>query len=163
MDTEKVIKLKSNDGKIVEITRKAASKSGLLKGIIEDFPEDSEFPLNDVDGETLRKIKQYLIHYEDMEPPQIQRPLKSTNFKECVDIWDYNFIEVSSMDIFKLVLATNYMDIKPLFDLSCAKIGSQIQGITTESIRKEFEINGGFSKEEQELILKDKQYLEENL
>ncbi len=58
MDANKTIKVKSSDGKLVELTSKAASKSGLLRGIIEDYPEDSEFPLNNVTGEVLEKIKE---------------------------------------------------------------------------------------------------------
>ena len=65
MDVEKTIKMKSNDGKVVNISSKAARRSGLLKGIMQDYPEDSEIPLNDVDGSTLEKVKEYLVHYHE--------------------------------------------------------------------------------------------------
>ena len=60
MDVDKTIKVKSNDNVVVELSSKAAAKSGLLKGIIEDYPEDSEFPLTSVDGKTLEKVKNTL-------------------------------------------------------------------------------------------------------
>ena len=50
MDVEKTIKVKSSDGKVIELSTKAASKSKLLSGVIQDYPEDSEFPLNKING-----------------------------------------------------------------------------------------------------------------
>ena len=162
MDAEKNIKLKSNDGKVVELTSKAALRSGLLRGIIEDYPEDSEFPLNSVNGATLEKVREYLIHYENEVPPVIQKPLKNNDFKKCAVEWDNNFLGDDNRVILDLIQAANYMDIKPLIELASAKIASKIRGTTTESIRKEFGIDN-FTKEEEEQINKDKDYLEKNL
>ena len=38
--------------------------------------------------------------------------------------------------LFELILAANFMDIKPLLDLACAKVASMIKGKTPEDIRK---------------------------
>ena len=54
------------------------------------------------------------------------------------------------------------MDIKSLYELASAKLGSKIKGISSESIKKDFEIPE-LTSEERDLILKDKQYLEDNL
>jgi len=89
--------------------------------------------------------------------------LKSENFKDCVDLWDFNYIGENFTLINSLVLAANYMDIKPLLELGCAKIACMIRGLTTESIKKEFEINSPLTKEEEELFLADRNYLELNL
>ena len=162
MEAGKAIKLKSNDGKVVELTSKAASKSGLLRGIIEDYPEDSEFPLNNVNGATLEKVKEYLIHYENQEPPIIQKPFKDKDFSKCADPWDFKFLGDDNNVILDIIRAANFMDIKPLIELASAKVASKIRGTTTESIRKDFCIEN-FSKEEEEQINKDKDYLEKNL
>ena len=61
MDGEKTIKIKSDDNKIIELSSTAALKSGLLRDIIEDYLEDTEFPLNNVNGATLEKVKEYLL------------------------------------------------------------------------------------------------------
>ena len=162
MDGEKTIKIKSNDNKIVELSSKAALRSGLLRGIIEDYPEDTEFPLNHVNGTTLEKVKEYLTHYQDQEPPIISKPLKSNNFKECADEWDNNFIGEDNDSILALILAANFMEIKTLLELASAKVACKIRGTTTESIRKDFEINE-LNNDEKEQIEKDKKYLEKNL
>ena len=162
MDTEKRIKAKSKDGKVVELSSKAALRSGLLKGVIEDYPDNPECVLNEVNGVTLEKVKEYLIHYENEEPPIVQKPFKSNNFKECASEWDYNFLGDDNNSILALILAANFMDIKPLLELASAKLASKIRGTTTESIRKDFGITN-FNKDEEEQIEVDKEYLEKNL
>ena len=44
-----------------------------------------------------------------------------------------------------MILAANYMDIKSLLDLCCAKVASLIKGKTTEEIRKTFNIKNDFT------------------
>ena len=161
MDIEKTIKVKSSDGKVIELSTKAASKSKLLSGVIQDYPEDSEFPLNKINGETLEKVKEYLVHYQDSEPKQIEKPLPK-DFKDCVDEWDYKFIGDDNTQILAIIFAANFMDIKPLLELAAAKVATLIRGTTTESIRKDFEIKD-FSKEEEKQMENDKSILEKNL
>ena len=162
MDADSTIKLQSNDGKEIEISRKAAQKSGIIKGILEDYVDETLIPLNKVNGAILEKVKDYLVHYQDKEPPKIEVPLKSINFKECVTEWDYNFLGEDVEVIFSLLDASNYMDIKSLFELASAKLGSKIKGMTSDSVKKDFEI-GELTKEELVQVLNDKKYLEDNL
>ena len=162
MDVDKTIKVKSNDNVVVELSSKAAAKSGLLKGIIEDYPEDSEFPLTSVDGKTLEKVKEYLTHYQDENPNKIEKPLKSNKFEECANEWDLKFIGDNNDTVLALILAANFMDIKPLLELAAAKVACIIRGTTTESIRKDFGITD-LNDQEKKQIETDKKYLEENL
>ena len=162
MDEDFVIKITTKDAKTIEIPKKAASRSTIIKGMIEDFPDNNEFPLNSLNSIVLEKVKEYLVHYQDIEPEKIEAPLKSNNFKECVTEWDYNYLGEDIDLIFELVNASNYLDIKPLYELSSAKLGSKIKGMTSENIKKDFEIPE-LTNEEKEQIMKDKQYLEDNL
>ena len=164
MDAVKMIKVKSADGKLVELSTKAASKSSVLKGTMEDYPDNDELPLPNVNGNELEKIKEYLMHYEDTEePPKIAKPLKSNDFKECCENeWDYNFVGNNFNEILALIRAANYLDIKPLLELLSAKVACEIRGTTTESIRKDFGIDN-INKDEEAQINGDKEYLENNL
>ena len=161
MDVDTIIKIKSNDGAVFELSSKAASRSGLLNGIIKDYPEDNEFSVN-VNGKTLEKVKDYLTYYQDKEPQIITKPLKSKKFEECANEWDAKFLDVNNDAILSLVLAANYLDIKPLFELTSAKIACCIRGTTTENIRKDFGIND-LNEQEKQQIEEDKSYLEKNL
>ena len=44
------------------------------------------------------------------------------------------------------------MDVKPLLDLTCAKVASMIKGKTPEQIRKTFNIVNDFTPEEEEAV-----------
>ena len=57
MDADKKITLVSSDGEKVEISSKAVQRSVLVKGIIEDYPDDAEVPLNNVKSNILKKNK----------------------------------------------------------------------------------------------------------
>ena len=161
-----MIKVKAADGKLVELSTKAAKKSAVIKGLIEDFPDNDELPLplNTVNGKELEKIKDYLMHYQDVdEPPKIPKPLKSNDFKECCeDEWDYNFVGDNNDEILALIRASNYLDIKPLLELLSANVACKIRGTTTESIRKDFGIEN-INKDEETQINDDKKYLEATL
>jgi S-phase kinase-associated protein 1 len=48
--------------------------------------------------------------------------------------------ELDQEVLFELVLAANYMDVKSLLDLACAKVASMIKGKTPEEIRTTFNL-----------------------
>lgn len=61
--------------------------------------------------------------------PKIDKPLKSSDLAECgVPEWDVTYVNVEQETLFELILAANYMDIKDLLDLTCAKVASMIKG-----------------------------------
>ena len=160
---DKMITLVSSDGEKMQVTAKAAQRSQLVKGIIEDYPDDAEVPLNNVKSNILKKIKEYLDHYQDSDPKEIERPLASQNYQECIDTWDYEFINVDLDLIFEIILAANYMDIKPLLELASSKVASIIKGKTPEEIRKTFNIQNDFTPEEEQQIREENQWCLDNL
>ena len=88
---------------------------------------------------------------------QYQQPLKSANMAEVVQEWYASFIAVDQEVLFELILAANYMDIKPLLDLTCATVASMIKGKTPEEIRKTFNIVNDFTPEEEAQVARGKQ------
>ena len=48
---------------------KAAQRSQLVKGIIENYQDDAEVPLNNVKSNIL--IEEYLEHYQESDPKEI--------------------------------------------------------------------------------------------
>ena len=63
--------------------------------------------------------------------------------------------------LFELILAANYMHIKPLLDLPCASIASMIKGKTPEDIRKTFSIVNDLTPEEEAQIREENKWCEE--
>ena len=162
-DGTKVI-LISSDSKRFEISAKAAMRSEIIKESILDSKEDEiEFNVNKVNGDILKKIVEYLEHYKNEEPKEIERPLPSSKFEECVDKWDFDYIDINLDTVFEIILASNYLNIKPLLELASAKIASLTKGKTTEEIRKLFGISNGFDPEEEQQIIEENKWCMENL
>ena len=85
MDADRKIVLISSDGKKIEISVNAAKRSFLIKGILDDYPDDEEIPLNNIKSNILNKIKEYLEYYKNLNVKNIKKPLPIKDFKECAD------------------------------------------------------------------------------
>ena len=44
-----------------------------------------------------------------------------------VDPWYADYVNIEQEILFELIMAANYLDIKPLLELSCAKVASMIK------------------------------------
>ena len=119
--------------------------------------------LLDIKSNILKKIKEYLEHYENEEPLEIEKPLPSSNFEECVSEWDYTFMDINLDMTFDLLLASNKMDIKSLLELTSAKVASIIKKVSTEKIRQTFNITNDFTPEEEQQILEENGWAMEDL
>ena len=124
-------------------------RSNLLKDLIQDYTADTDVPMPDIKGDILKKVVEYLVHYQETEPKEIPKPLPSANLLDVTDEWDVAYINSVDLDSnFDIINAANYMDIKPLLDLSCAKIASLMKGKTAEEIRTMFNIECDLTEEE---------------
>ena len=156
------VKLVSQEGEMTEIDEEVATKSTLIKNMIEDAGTDEEIPLPNVKINVLRKVLEYCDKYKNENPPEIEKPLKSTNLAEVVPEFDAKYIDIENLEeIFDIILAANYLDIKPLLDLSCAKIASLIKGKSPEEIRKTFNIQNDFTPEEEAQIREENKWAEQ--
>jgi S-phase kinase-associated protein 1 len=69
---------------------------------------------------------------------------------QFVQEWFAQFITSQSIEnLFQLISASNYLDIKPLLDLSCAAVAAQIKGKSTTEIREHFQIINDFTAAEE--------------
>merc|ERR1711964_446457 len=71
-------------------------------------------------------------------PDEIAKPIKCVKMEKLVaDPWDAEFINKQTKKvIFQIILGANYMDIKCLLHLGCAKIATLIKGKSPEEIKK---------------------------
>jgi S-phase kinase-associated protein 1 len=158
-----VYKLKSASGEIFEAETEVCAMSVMLQRMMDDGIDSTEdIPLPMVKSNVLAKILDYCRHHKDSPPEEISRPLKSKVLTECgVSEWDNRFVDVPQDHLFELVLAANYMDIKPLLDLTCAKLASLIKDKTPEEIRKEFNIVNDFTPEEEAQVREENKWCED--
>jgi S-phase kinase-associated protein 1 len=159
-----LVKLKSQTDEIVTIEVEVAKMSNLLKTMIqEDTDLEDAIPLPNVKTAVLQRVIDYCNYHKINESEEISKPLRSTNLIDCgVCEWDNTFITGMDQDLlFEVILAANYLDIKPLLDLSCARVASMIKGKTPEEIRKQFNIINDFTPEEEAQILEENKCFED--
>ena len=164
MEDSTTIKLVTKDGKELELTKKQAELSELLKGAINDYPKEGSFPLNEIDEKNGEKIKEYLTHFDGVPPAEIEKPLTSNEMKNLTDEWSAGFVDKMPLeDLVNLTVAANYMGINSLLDLCCAKIASLCKEKSEEEIFKTFNITETFSEEEKNKIKEENKWIDENL
>ncbi len=150
---EDSIKIVTKEGKEIELTKKEAELSELLKGAIVDNPNETSFPLNELDEKCAEKIKEYLDHLNGVAPPEIEKPITSNEMKNLTDEWSANFVDKMTMEeLVNLTVAANYMGINCLLDLCCAKVASLCKDKSEDDIFKTFNINETFTEEEKNKI-----------
>jgi S-phase kinase-associated protein 1 len=160
-NSDKVLKLKSAEGEIYQVPLKICQMSELIKTMaMDDTAED--IPLLNVKSAVLKKVVEYMRYHAENPPKDIEKPLKSPNMAEVVSQWDADFVDVDQELLFELILAANYMDIKPLLDLTCAKVASMIKGKNPEQIRKTFNIVNDFTPEEEAAVIAENKWAEES-
>lgn len=100
-------------------------------------------PIPNVNGRTLEYVIQSMKHHHTNKPEEIEKPLygeqDSTKGKieEVVSTWDRTFLNTDLVKngnekkyelLVDLIMATNFLNIKKILNLRCAKMASMIQG-----------------------------------
>merc|ERR1719245_2679049 len=118
--------------------RHSAMMCNLVKSIIEGDSDAKIIEIKKVSSDILKLIVDYLIHHKGKVPADIAKPIRSVKMEKIVeDEWDAKFINaLSKRVIFQVILGANYMDIKSLLHLGCAKIATLIKGKSPEEIKK---------------------------
>jgi S-phase kinase-associated protein 1 len=158
--------LASNDSANIEVDRVVAERSMLIKNMLEDVGDESitqsnPIPIPNVNEAVLRKVIEWCEHHRN-DPPQAQDD-ESDARKKTTDIeeWDQKFMQVDQEMLFEIILASNYLDIKPLLDVGCKTVANMIKGKSPEEIRKTFNITNDFTPEEEEQIRRENEWAED--
>lgn len=155
----------SKEGARVACSVKALKCSRLLLSWQSGDPYRlSDVKLDSTSTEVIMTLVKYmklrLIHGE---PPEIEKPLKSAKLSEILVKWQSEFCSdlENQEKLFEIILVANYLDIKCLLDLGCAKVASMIKGKTPEQIRNTFNIKTDFTPEEEEAVRAENRWAED--
>jgi len=150
-DASKPLKLVSKDKKEFIVERKMAFISTLVKTSLENDDKADEVPIPGVTGAILDLVVAYMKEHKGVEPPIIEKPLRSKVMKDvCPHKPDADYIDKigdNRQQLYDLILAANYMDIKSLLHLGCAKVASLIKGQPLEKIKEILDPNQGAKKD----------------
>jgi len=156
--------LQSNDGVEITIDRAVAERSMLIKNMLDDLGDDaicSSIPIPNVNEQVLKKVIEWCEHHKN--DPATTPDDDSDSRKKTTDIeeWDQKFMQVDQEMLFEIILASNYLDIKPLLDVGCKTVANMIKGKSPEEIRKTFNITNDFTPEEEEQIRRENEWAED--
>lgn len=150
-DSMKIITLKSKDNKEFKIDMKSAFISTMIKVALENDNEAKEVIIPSVLGSVLENVLAYMKTHKGVEPPIIEKPLRSKLMKDVCHVKsDADFIDKigeNRQALYDLILAANYMDIKSLLHLGCAKVASLIKGQPLEKVKDILDPNQNAQKD----------------
>ena len=148
------VTLKSKDGKEFKLSQEAIN---LSKFLTEKTKDKKEVVLDDINGETLALVVDYLEHYSKNELSKLPSELKSTDLKSQLSNFDYKFISPPSFETtFYLINAGLLFGLEHLHDLACIKIAAFMKDKAPDEINKEFTFECQLTPEEaKELGLDD--------
>ncbi|KAK3814163.1 MAG: Skp1 family, dimerization domain-containing protein [Benniella sp.] len=152
--------LTSSEGTEFLIDRDIADMSQLLKCMFQDIGEIGlePVPLPNVSGPILTKVIEYCTHHR--HDPNFH----CSNDDTAADIaeWDLEFCKVDQGTLYEMILAANYLDIKPLLDLTCKTVANMIKAKSPEEIRKTFGIINDFTPEEEDQARRENNWVDED-
>ena len=141
------VTLKSSDGQEFKVSNEACALSRFLQNQIQNGKNEIE--VEDVEGEILKLVVDYLDYYSKNEIPKIPDVLSSNDLKNEVSDWDYKFIDPLTYEqTFHLINAGLLLELDHLHDLACAKIAAFMKGKSPEDVNKEFTIECQLTQEE---------------
>ena len=132
-----------------------------LKEIGNKSPQLAPLPLPNVNGATLKKVIEWCEHHRaDYEEFAEEDESTQPRLDDIPD-WDVSFFNIDQAEIFEIILAANYLDIKGLLNIGCKSVAKMITGKTPEQIRQLFNIKNDFTPEEEEQIRKENEWCNE--
>ena len=151
----KIVKLKSKDNQIYEVSIDFLEKAKLISGIVEDASdEDDTIFLREIDEINLIRIIDYLVHYQKEEPKEIPKPFPDRTddaFLRSIlnDDWTFDYIQNMTLEeAINLVNAADYLQIDGLINILAAKLSHEMCNCDVEEQRRKFGIECDMTEEE---------------
>ena len=151
----KIVKLKSKDNQIYEVSIDLLEKAKLISGIVEDASdEDDTIFLREIDEINLIRIIDYLVHYQKEEPKEIPKPYPERTddaFLRSIlnDDWTFDFLQNMTLDEgINLINAADYLQIDGLINILAAKLAHEMCNCEVEEARRKFGIECDMTEEE---------------
>lgn len=158
-----LVTVSTSDGKIVTLSRDAAAMSKTIEDLVVDLGTLDNIPLHSVNESVMLKVKEYLerkVVYPNPPPTSDIDPKERRT--DDIEPWDKEFMAAMNQEMmFDLIMAANYLDIKPLLDLGCKTVANIIRSKTVEEIRITFNLKNEFTPEEEKKVREENEWCDE--
>ena len=136
---EETVTLTSMDEEVLVVPVRVAKHSSTIANMLDDVGKDGGVvPIPNVTGRILTKVIDYCTRID----------VGSAGVENIVT-------GVDQSTLFELILAANYLDVKPLLELGCKTVADMIKGKSPDEIRATFNIKNDFTPEEEEQVRKE--------
>jgi S-phase kinase-associated protein 1 len=165
----------SSDGESFKVEQQIAERSILIKNMISDLADQNEsdeeedeegegesgfsIPVPNVRASVLKKVLDWATHHKETNFPDDED--EDSRKSAPVDEWDKEFLKVDQEMLYEIILAANYLNIRPLLDAGCKVVAEMIRGKSPEEIRRTFNIVNDFSPEEEAAIKRENEWAED--
>ncbi|XP_010241354.1 PREDICTED: SKP1-like protein 11 [Nelumbo nucifera] len=144
--SSKKLVLRSSDEKHFEVDEAVALQSEMIKQMVEDGFGGDVIPLLNVSSNILSKVIDYCKKHVDFDSKKKMDDRRR---------WDAEYIDVGVDELYHLIMAANYRNIKGLLDLTCQKVADTIKGKKPKQIRIIFNIKNDVTPEGEQKIRKE--------
>ncbi|KAH3674352.1 hypothetical protein WICMUC_003378 [Wickerhamomyces mucosus] len=164
--SSQLIKITTSDEETFKVERSIVERSVLLKHLLSDLEydetdEDAEpIPLPNVRASVFKKVLEWAEHHKNTNFPDDED--EDARKSAPIDEWDREFLKVVDQEmLYEIILAANYLNIRPLLDAGCKTVAEMIRGKSAEEIRRTFNIVNDFSPEEEAAIKRENEWAED--
>eukprot|EP00041_Stephanoeca_diplocostata_P002998 m.31142 g.31142 ORF g.31142 m.31142 type:complete len:177 (-) comp13951_c0_seq1:459-989(-) len=161
-----MITLQSSEGKNVQVPVTQVRMSITIRNMLEDLGMDEgedfdePIPLLNVTADILDKVVEFFQQYEGRKTELTEREEQELR-ESVISGWDKTFVEVPMATLFEMIKAANFLDIKPMLNLTCKAVAEMIKGKSQDEIKDLFGIQGDFTEEEVRQLLQENPWLRE--
>ena len=100
---------------------------------------NNEIILPNINGRSLVLVYQFLCLYTPELWTSPTKPVYTNKLEDVIDQWCIEYLNsINDKELIDLLLATNYLNIKPLYEIILVKIATMIKGKTIEEIKEMF-------------------------
>ncbi|KAK4033647.1 Skp1 family, dimerization domain-containing protein [Parachaetomium inaequale] len=144
--------------KVFVVERCAVEHSGILRSLLQDMADfdtvdvaQSIIPIAiGVSDAALAKVFEWVTYWKNL--PKAADDDTANNDDKAVKFgdWDVAFFDTFGWELlYEILLAANYLDIKPLYELCCLVVVNMIYRKSAEQIREILRIKNDFTPEQE--------------
>eukprot|EP00300_Choanocystis_sp_HF-7_P033869 c46301_g1_i1.p1 GENE.c46301_g1_i1~~c46301_g1_i1.p1 ORF type:complete len:149 (+),score=42.56 c46301_g1_i1:54-500(+) len=143
------IVLLSADGREFKVEREVAYIMKTVKAALEDATESDVVPVGLISGDTLCEVIEFCKSVHSKSPEHEEK-------------WMTKFSRLDKVTLFHIILAADFLNCTELLDASCRSLANEFRHKDEHGIKAMFGIEGDFTPEEEESVLRDNPFLLED-
>lgn len=158
-----LVTIVTNEGQHHTMPLPHARMSGTIANMLDDVDDDveSNIPIPNIKGEIMKKVVDFCAQHPDalLNPTEEQQLEMRTT---PLNAWAKQFVGVPLEMLFEMIQAANFLDLKPMLDVTCKAVAEMIKGKTPEDIKKIFGVEGDFTPEEKAQVIAENPWLKDH-